>query len=241
MFVGAADPAIDSNNKVPNPTVTVLEWLNKRPGFAGRVAAFGSWDVLPSILNTDRSGIPVGNAWQPSPQPSSDRAREINQLANDLPRYWGYGPFDAPIVYAAIDSLRTRQPRVLYLMLGEGDEWAHEGRYDLYLDATRRADRFIQRIWDTVQSLPGYASQTALVITTDHGRGATTKDWMDHGRDVPAAERTWMAAIGPGIPALGVRKSITVTASQIAATVAMLVGEKFEGVTRPAAPAIALR
>ena len=64
MFVGAADPAIDSNNKVPNPNVTVLEWLNGRPGFVGRVAAFGSWDVLPSILNTDRSRIPVGNAAQ---------------------------------------------------------------------------------------------------------------------------------------------------------------------------------
>jgi hypothetical protein len=241
MFVGAADAAIDSNNKVPNPNVTVLEWLNGRPGFAGRVAAFGSWDVLPSILNTDRSSIPVGNAWQPSPHPSSDRAREINQLANDLPRYWTYGPFDAPIVYAAIDHLRTKQPRVLYLMLGEGDEWAHEGRYDLYLDATLRADRFIQRIWDTVQSLPAYANQTTLIITTDHGRGATTKDWTDHGRDVPAADRTWMAFIGPGVPALGERKSTTVTTSQIAATMAMLVGEKFEGVTRPAAPAIQFR
>ena len=241
MFVGAADAAIDSNNKVPNPNVTVLEWLNGRPGFSGQVAAFGSWDVLPSILNTDRSRIPVGNAWQPSPQPSTDRARQINQLANDLPRYWGYGPFDAPIVYAALDYLRTRQPRVLYVMLGEGDEWAHEGRYDLYLDATLRADSFIQRIWDTVQSLPAYANQTAFIITTDHGRGATTKDWTDHGRDVPAADRTWMAFIGPGVPALGVRKSTTVTTSQIAATMAMLVGEKFEGVTRPAAPAIQLR
>jgi hypothetical protein len=134
-----------------------------------------------SILNTDRSRISVGNAWQPSPQPSTDRAREINQLANDLPRYWDYGPFDAPIVYAALDHIRTKQPRVLYLMLGEGDEWAHEGRYDLYLDATLRTDRFIQRIWDTVQSLPAYANQTALIITTDHGRGATTKDWTDHG------------------------------------------------------------
>src|SRR5688500_11474293 len=53
MFVGAADSKIDSNDKVPNPNVTVLEWLNSRPGFDGRVAAFGSWDVLPSIVNTD--------------------------------------------------------------------------------------------------------------------------------------------------------------------------------------------
>ena len=137
--------------------------------------------------------------------------------------------------------LRSVPGSVLYLMLGEGDEWAHEGRYDLYLDATFRADRFIQRIWDTVQSLPAYANQTALILTTDHGRGATPKDWSDHGRDVPTAERTWMAIIGPGVPALGVRKTVNVTTSQIAATLALLVGENFAGVTRPAAPAIPLR
>jgi hypothetical protein len=241
MFVGAADPSIASNDKIPNPNVTVFEWLNGRPGFAGRVAAFGSWDVLPSMLNTERSRIPVGTGWAPVPAAATDRDRAINQLATDLPRYWPYGPFDAPIVYAALEALRTSEVRVVYLMLGEGDEWAHEGRYDLYLDATLRADRFIQRIWETVQRLPAYRNRTALVITTDHGRGATVKDWTNHGKDVPAAEQTWMAVIGPGVPPLGVRKSVQVTTSQIAATVASLVGEEFKGVTRPAAPALPLR
>src|SRR5829696_3156024 len=154
MFSGAADPRVDSNDKVPNPNVTVLEWLNGRPGFEGRVAAFGSWDVLPFILNTGRSGIPVGSGFAPVPAPRSDQQRAINELAADLPAYWSYGPFDAPIVYAALDSLRTSHPRVLYMMLGEGDEWAHAGRYDLYLDATFRADRFIERVWNSLQSLP---------------------------------------------------------------------------------------
>ena len=228
MFVGAADPGIASNDKIPNPNITVLEWLNGRPGFAGRVAAFGSWDVLPSILSVDRSKLHVGTGW-------------LSDLAKDLPRYWEYGPFDAPVVSAALEHLRTRQPRVLYLMLGEGDEWAHEGRYDLYLDATERADRFIRRLWETVQGMPEYANRTALLITTDHGRGATTKDWMNHGRDVPAAERTWIAALGPGITPLGLRKSVNVTTSQIAATIAALAGEDFKGVTRPAAPALSFK
>ena len=101
------------------------------------------------------------------------------------------------MVYAALESLRTEKPRVLYIMLGEGDEWAHAGRYDLYLDATLRADRFIRRIWDTLQSMPEYKDQTTLLVTTDHGRGATTADWNDHGRKVPAAESTWMAGARP--------------------------------------------
>jgi len=236
MFSGAADPRIDSNDKKPNPNVTVLEWLNGRPGFRGRVAAFGAWDVLPSILNVDRSHIPVGAAFTPVPSPKTDRERAINQLAADLPPYWGYGPFDAPVVYAALECLRTDKPRVLYLMLGESDEWAHQGKYDLYLDSAFRADGFIRRVWQTLQSLPGYANHTTLLVTTDHGRGATTTDWVDHGRKVPAAEFTWMAALGPGVPRLGVRESVTVTTAQLAATIAAVVGEDFRGAAPGAAP-----
>jgi hypothetical protein len=235
MFSGAADPRVDSNDKVPNPNVTVLEWLNSRPGFQGRVAAFGSWDVLPFILNTGRSHLPVGSGFTPVPRPKTDRERAINELAADLPVYWDYGPPDAPIVYAALECLRTDKPRALYIMLGEGDEWAHAGRYDLYLDATFRADRFIRRVWDTLQSMPDYKDQTTLLVTTDHGRGATTTDWNDHGRKVPAAESTWMLALGPAVPPLGVRESVTVTTSQLAATIAAAVGEDF----RRAVPAAA--
>lgn len=227
LLSGAADPRIDSNNKIPNPNVTVLEWLNGLDGFKGRVAAFGSWDVLPFILNSTRSGIPVKSGYA------------VNELARDLPAYWNYGPFDAPIVYEALETLRTKKPRALYVMLGEGDEWAHEGRYRLYLDATQRADRFIERIWTTLQSMPEYRGRTTLLVTTDHGRGATTKDWGDHGRGVAAAERTWMAAIGPDIPALGLRTTPIATASQLAATIAAAVGEDFRTFAPPAAPALA--
>lgn len=237
MFAGVADPRVDSNNKVPNPNLTVLEWLNRRPGFEGKVAAFGAWDVLPYILNTERSRVPVGTSFAPVVNPSTPAEHAINTLATDLPTLWNYGTLDAPVVYAALDAMRTRQPRVVYIMLGEVDEFAHQGKYDLYADAAYRSDQFIKRVWTTLQSLPTYAGKTTLLITTDHGRGATTKDWKDHGKDVPAAERTWFAAIGPGVPALGVRRDLTVTTSQLAATIAAVVGEDFQkAVPRAVAP-----
>lgn len=241
MFSGVADPRIDSNDKIPNPNVTVLEWLHARPGFAGKVAAFGAWDVLPFIVNTERSRVPVGSGFAPVTSPTTVRGRAINELAGDLPAYWSYGTFDAPIVYAAIEALQTSKPRVLYIMLGEGDEWAHEGRYDLYLDAALRADRFIARIWALLQSMPEYRGQTTLLVTTDHGRGATTADWTDHGRKVPAAERTWIAAIGPQVPPRGVRQQVTVTTAQLAATIAAVVGEDFRAAFPKAAPPLPLR
>jgi hypothetical protein len=226
MLTGAADPGIDSNDKVPNPNVTVLEWLNKRPGFRGRVYAVGDWSVLPFILNVDRSHLPVGSV-QPVPSPRTERERTINDLADDLPRYWNDVIFDAPVMQAALESLRSRQPRVLYVMLGETDEWAHGGRYDLYLDAAFRSDRFLSRLWSRLQSLPQYKNRTTLLVTTDHGRGATLEDWTDHGRDVPAAERTWMAMLGPGVGEPGVREGVTLTTSQLAATIAAVVGEDY--------------
>ena len=95
-------------------------------------------------------------------------------------------------------------------------------------------------LWEAAQALPAYRGRTALVLATDHGRGATTKDWSDHGKDVPAAENTWMAAIGPSVPALGVRRGLTVTASQFAATIAVVVGEDFHAAMPKSAPALPL-
>ncbi|HMR58321.1 MAG TPA: phosphoglyceromutase, partial [Cyclobacteriaceae bacterium] len=53
----ADDQRISSNDKINNPNETVLEFLNKQPKFKGKVAAFGSWDVFPFIINEERSGI----------------------------------------------------------------------------------------------------------------------------------------------------------------------------------------
>ena len=240
MLSGVADPRVDSNDKVPNPNVTVLEWLNGLPAYRGRVAAFGAWDLLPYILNVERSGLPAGDGFPPVPRPRTERERAINDLADDLPPIWDGAPLDAPIMQAALECLRTRRPRVLYVMLGETDEWAHERRYDLYLDAAFRGDRFARRVWEAAQRMPQYAGTTALVLATDHGRGATNADWTDHGRKVPAAEGTWMAVVGPGVPAAGLRESVTVTNAQLAATVAALLGEDYRRAMPAAAPPLPL-
>jgi len=236
MLSGAADPRIDSNDKKTNPNLTVLEWLHSRPGIDGRVAAFGSWDVLPYIVAAERSGMHTNGDGPAVAEPRTDREHLLNEFAADLPPYWSGARFDAPTMQGALEYLRTRQPRVLYVMLGETDEWAHGRRYDLYLDAAWRGDRFVRRLWETAQSLPAYRGRTALLLATDHGRGETAKDWTDHGREVPAAERIWMAAMGPGIPALGVRAGLEATQSQLAATIAAVLGEDFRAASPRAAP-----
>jgi phosphopentomutase len=144
-----------------------------------------------------------------------------------LPRYWPDNVYDVITMDLAKDYVRRRHPRVLYIGLGETDEWAHGRRYDLYLDSARNADRFISELWTELQSLPHYAGKTSLLITTDHGRGLTARDWTDHGKDVPGAEFVWIAVLGPDTPSLGVRENVNVTQSQVAATIAHLVAEDF--------------
>jgi hypothetical protein len=227
LLTGAADPRINSNDKVPNPNTTVLEWLNARPAYRGRVAAFGSWDVFPFIINEERSGVPVVAGWEPIPGDDlSDRQQMLNDLIRSTHRAWDHSIYDAMMFEAALEHLRRRKPRVLYIAFGETDEFAHEGRYDHYLTSAHHFDAALARLWKTIQDLPEYAGRTSLVITTDHGRGDPPDGWKSHGASIPGAEKIWIGVMGPQTPPLGMRTNTEpVTQSQVAATVAALLGE----------------
>jgi len=239
MFCGFADDErIASNNKFPNPNLTVLEFLNGRPGFAGKVAGIATWDVFPFILNQPRAGIYVYAGITPIPGDAlTDRQRLLNEMIQDTVVLWPNNQIDAITIQAAREYLVHHQPRVLFLGLGETDEWGHGRRYDRYLHAAHHADDFLRRLWELLQSLPQYRDQTSIVIAPDHGRGGTIRDWTDHGAKIEGAERIWMAAMGPAIAPSGVRSEVNVTLSQIAATLAQLVGEDFQSASpRAAAP-----
>ena len=74
---GYADPRIDSNDKRPNPNVTVFEWLHRKPAFQGRVTAVGCWDVFPFIFNTERCGFYVNAGYDPLVDGKSTAAARI--------------------------------------------------------------------------------------------------------------------------------------------------------------------
>lgn len=238
MFCGFGDPRVDSNDKVSNPNLSVLEFLDEKPEFRGRVAAFCTWDVFPSIFRVDKNRLKVHAGWTPiEDEPLTPGQLRINALIGRLPHYWAGNAFDVIPIEASLEHLRRHQPRVLFVGLGETDEWAHHRRYDLYLDAAHAGDAFLAELWATVQSMPGYAGKTTLIITTDHGRGVTGDDWTSHGGKIDGAEHIWIAVIGAGTPALGVREGVDVTQSQVAATIAELLGEDFRGTSpKSAAP-----
>ena len=238
ILCGFPEESIDSNDKVPNPNVNVLEWLHRRPGYAGRVAAFCSWDVFPFILNVDRSRVLVNAGWAsvPAAEPPFT-AEAIDALNQELPHVWESVRYDALTFSAALAHLRKHKPKVFYLSLGETDDWAHEGRYDLVLDAAAQSDRYLRRLWEYLESDPAYAGRTAVVLTTDHGRGDGPEGWKNHSADLPGSEFVWIAAWGAGVPPRGVREGVETTQGQTAATVAALLGLDYaESDERIAAP-----
>jgi hypothetical protein len=241
IMTGFADTTINSNDFPPNPHVTLPEFLNQQPKFKGKVAAFGAWDAFDRILNEERSGIPVVSAFQPGGgrNPNANE-KLINAMLKD-----SYKPFgeieclDVFTHYAALEYLKTKKPKVLYISYGETDEWAHHAHYRSYLDAAHQVDAWIKQIWDFVQNDPQYKNKTAFFITTDHGRGDKKKEeWTSHGQSIADAYEIWFAAMGPGIPAKGeVKTEMQLYQDQFAQTMAGILSYYYKA-KHPVSPSI---
>ncbi|MCM2681323.1 alkaline phosphatase family protein [Echinimonas agarilytica] len=246
ILTGKADPKINSNKLGPNPNITFLEWLNGQHEFAGKVAAFGSWDAFDNIVNEQRAGIVVNSGFDHGThQPQDEQLQQLNAMIDELPKHWHNVRFDALTYGIAKHYITHQKPRVVYIALGETDDFAHDGRYDQYLHAAQRSDAFIQDLWQTLQSTEQYRNNTNLVITVDHGRGSNPDDWKHHASPkatsgyldylkefkdgIVGSNHIWLAAIGPDIKARGqLKNDKPLYQNQIAATALMLLGQDYK-------------
>jgi hypothetical protein len=228
------DDVIDSNDLRPNPSRTVLEILRQKWKLPKRkVALFGSWDVFEGIGAHDPEAV-FNNAGyrRIQMQEPSERLAGLSRLQFEILTPWRNVRHDYITFEMAIEYLRTVRPRVLYIALGETDDWAHDRRYDRVLETARYFDACLKRLWDVLQNDPVYRGQTTLLVATDHGRGSTPQDWHKHGSKVEGAERVWIAAVGPDTPARGeAREAPAVTQSDIAPTMLELGGVDYRELT----------
>lgn len=219
------DSRINSNDKIDNPNTTLLEFVNKQPGYKGKVAAFGSWDVFPFIINEKRSGIPVNAGFESAVGSGlSDKEVFLNELQKEIPSPWGGVRLDAFTHHYALEYVKKNEPKLVYIAYGETDDFAHGGDYSAYLKSAYRTDQFIEKLWNWVQSNEKYKDKTTFLITTDHGRGTEPLDtWRSHGNKVKGSGEIWFAVIGPDSPARGeIKKAGQYYQNQVAATVAAL-------------------
>ncbi len=228
IFTGYADKYFIPNTPVRNRNINILEYLNQLPAYKGKVAAFTSWNVFPYILNEKRSKLPVNSGYEAL----TENADSTNYLINEAQANVSdknHTRHDMLTYLGAREYLQTDHPRILFLGLGETDESAHGGRYDHYLQQASMVDKMIADLWYYVQTDPFYKDNTTFIITTDHGRGKKPNSWHTHSLFTGGSGDTWLAMIGPGIAPFGEIKYQQQTyANQLSATIAFLLGEKFE-------------
>ena len=229
ILTGAPDDArVRSNDPLDNPNVTVLETLNQLPAFKGKVAAFGSWEAFPYILNEKRSQLPVNAGQRLATGPGLTPGEQLlNQLEVASPSPFGEERLDAFTYGYAAEYLKKNHPRVLFVSFGDTDDWAHGAEYGAYLHAAQYTDGLIRQLWDYLQSDPHYRGKTTLLLTTDHGRGDSGTQWQTHGQNVAGADQIWLAALGPDTPAVGLAHSGQLYQNQVAATLAALLGVRY--------------
>lgn len=221
------DDVIDSNDMKPNPSTTVLEILRSKLDLPReKVALFGSWSVFQGIGAHRSNSIFINAGYQALASGTwSPRLAELAESQFELLTPWRSVRHDYSTFELALEYLETVKPRVLYIALGETDDWAHERRYDRTLEAANYVDHCLRKVWETVQADPSYRGKTTLLVTVDHGRGSTPEDWNSHGAKVDGAESIWIAALGPDTKAQGVVKTRQPrTQSDVAPTMLELMG-----------------
>ena len=223
------DSRITSNDKINNPNITFLEYLNQMPDYKGKVMAFGSWDVFPYIINAERSGIPVNAGFaKANGGDLTEKEQLLNRLQDEIRGPWGEVRLDPFTHHYAMEALKTKKPKVLYISYGETDDWAHGNKYDQYIWSAKQTDAYIREIWEYLQSDSHYKNKTTMIITVDHGRGVTKTSWKGHGSSIPEAGEIWMMAIGPDTPASGEIKSKGQWQSaMLARTIFKLLGKEY--------------
>jgi Type I phosphodiesterase / nucleotide pyrophosphatase len=201
----AQDAAIQGNDPIQNPAETVLEFLRRKWELPPeRAALFGSWEVFHEIGERQPGSITINAGFRTLDGADlSPRLRELSRMQFELLTPWQSVRHDYITIEMALEYLKTKRPRVLYVALGETDDWAHDRRYDRVLETAAYFDQCLRRLWETLQSMPEYRGKTTMLVTTDHGRGGTLSDWHSHGSKVKGAESIWVGAIGPDTPAAG--------------------------------------
>jgi hypothetical protein len=226
IFTGYADKMLIPNIDVYNPNSNILQYLSRQKGYRGKVAAFCSWRVFPYILNENDSSFPINAGYE-----MADGNTPADTLFNGVQEsvvLKNNTRHDLLTFECAKNYIEQQHPKVMYLGLGETDEFAHQGNYDTYLQKLHQADALIAELWYYVQTDKFYKSNTSFIITTDHGRGRKANNWNAHGFWTGGSGQTWLAMLGNGIaPAGEVDQQQQIYQKQLAATIAALLGMRF--------------
>lgn len=195
-----------SNSCARAGSPSLLDELRSQSGAASSVALFASWKPIELTIQAPaltpvsagrNHHVNLGSAAESSNLSSTLQAAIA---AAAFPGDEDYRP-DEFTAGAALAYQELVHPRLLFVGLGDTDEYAHRGDYGGYLSALRRADDTIGALADTLERSGEGGQGATLLVTADHGRA---DNFRDHGGNFPESARTFLFALGPRVAARGI-------------------------------------
>jgi hypothetical protein len=227
ILTGEPHDDVVSNDLIRYPYPSFMEYAKDALGLGYTdVATIGSWEGF-ATLSSSRPDLFFTNTGfeEVKPEYATERMRWLGEIQHDIISLWPEGRSDAVTFGMSVECLLEFKPRVLYIAFGETDDWAHQRRYDRYLDYIHVFDSYLERLWTLLQSMDEYRDNTTLIVTTDHGRPHDPKEWVEHGAGMAGSEAIWIAIIGSRVPHRGeVAPPTPVTQSDVAATALKALG-----------------
>jgi hypothetical protein len=211
IFTGRRVHECANNDCAPTQTPTVMDQARAMSTRPGDIAVFSSWQKIERAASVDPATLVFSSGRY--------RASHVDLLRDDeISRHWleegaradafpGYNDFrpDRFTAALALRYLETRRPRLMFLGLGEPDEYAHRDDYAGYLASLRASDATLGELIDVLRRMGARGEHTTVIVTADHGRG---RDYRVHGRAFPESGRVWLVAAGRGIEARGYAQAL---------------------------------
>lgn len=158
------------------------------------IAVFASWSKM-KLAVTSRDDVAVVEIGPGAPHDDERDFRhpEGFELPAEKDRVLEFDRLTAPKAFAYLERER---PRYLHIAMLDSDRFAHQKRYGKYVETLEAYDRMLVELVTRLDALGEYGRNTALIITTDHGRGIWG-EWGEHGPHVPASARVWAFVMLP--------------------------------------------
>lgn len=127
-------------------------------------------------------------------------------VTNQVTDPWGTGTFNGDMrnIFFGIEVMKEFKPELMVINMTDIDI----GHFDFtkYINAIGLADYALYKLWDAIQSTPGMANDTILVVVPEHGRNqdpnslvdAYGRYALDHTNDMMSRE-IFCLMLGPNV------------------------------------------
>lgn len=211
IFGGRRVHECANNDCEPTRTPTVMDQARAVWRRTGDVAVFSSWQKIERAASVDPGSLVLSSGRDMAFHADVLRVDDVTRhwleegaRADAFPGYNDYRP-DRFTAALALRYLEVERPRLMFLGLGDPDEYGHRDDYAAYLASLRAADATLGELFDVLRRMGTRGAHTTVIVTADHGRG---RDYRVHGRAFPESGRVWLVAAGAGIEARGFAQAL---------------------------------